>query len=274
MKKRIFIVGLAIGLILSMAAPVLAAEEPACRLAEYTNVYGYTYSFTYENGGVLPSEVHDYNGKYAIVYDDAGHVLSRTFEFPEVASDTYAYDENGKLLESTRKDLSEETHSVYTFDEDGTMWEEYTSSVQTVNGEPRVEKKLYEYTLDDRGDAVMRMTHEEDYMTDMVIYSYTYDDQGNILTKAYSLDGTPVSESRYIYTPLLTVEIRKYVDKGRYAVNFDLTAALDRGLLGSSSATSQTEPVLTFDDNGDLTQIDITYEGEPKSITFAYEPVA
>ena len=202
MKKRIFCMALALVMALTLAAPVFAEEAdpaPEYRLTSITQS-GETYTFTYGQGGWLPTEVTSSVSGTVVTaaYDDAGRVVSLENQIEKV---TYEYDDSGNLLmQSSHKDsvydfdgnlTTEDSSSVYTYDENGNCIR--TEASFGFGGE--LSTTISESTYDDAGDLVREETTYGDGTTHTK--EYTRDDAGNLLrVETISSDGS-VSTTEY-----------------------------------------------------------------------------
>lgn len=302
MKKRIFSLVLALSLLLAPAVPVLAAvepepsPEPEYRLVGVTATYGgsTSYTFVYGQGGYLPTEVSDGFSGTTASYDEGGRITS--YQDAVGTSYTRVYDGDGNLSEETgtnttfdeaNNEITGETHTTYAYDANGNR---LTAAEESVWDNGSTTSGSTEYAYDEKGNCV-REEHtyigidgsEHSYT---YTYKYTFDDQGRIAAKTTAYNNNdPGSAHEYIYD-----EEGKLVgttwDSGK-----DYYMPLLRGTwLGGdfSSFTlylvdatesvifywacrADSEPMLTYDDNGYLVRVDGT---EGSSIELTYEPVA
>ena len=193
MKKRIISLALAMVLTLALAAPAFAEEEsapaPEYRLA---SVDGET--FTYDQGGWLPTAVYNGSGDAVVTasYDAAGRVVSLE-RYGGVY--TYEYDENGNLLSSSSHyttysmedgaEIACDANDVYTYDANGNC---IHYELTYVSGDETTEYTS-EYAYDDAG----RMLSGKDYTNGELDSEEqcTYDDAGNLLlSETTSTDGS------------------------------------------------------------------------------------
>ncbi len=232
MKHRIFSVFLPLSLLLAMAAPVLAADEPEpapapeYRLAS-VDKNGLTYTFSYDNGGYLPSGIISGDGGYEAVfeYDEAGRMIHKTVsDNGDTTDDTYTYDVDGNLLKDEFADsysdgTTEEGWDAYTYDESGNCLREETN--YSYNGGTYI--RVIENTYDEAGRIIsanytengsfyceVQYTYEEaDHpsRTEEITYSdgsvdtcvSTCDDAGNKLSETHSKSGEVYYEANFTY---------------------------------------------------------------------------
>lgn len=107
MKKRALTLALALCLALSLTVPALAAES-GCRVVRISDGRAmYLYSFTYANGGDLPTAVDctipDFSQTMA--FNDAGQITALTIG--SISTYTYSYDGDGNMTESLEEDVNE-----------------------------------------------------------------------------------------------------------------------------------------------------------------------
>ncbi len=208
MKKRMFSLTLALSLLLALAAPVLAAEEPEpTPEPEYrlTKVVGQTeYTFTYSQGGYLPTEVLSYGATCATAsYDEAGRVIA--FQDSH-SSRAYDYDEDGNCVRSeSANDFGDGPYTYvaeYTYDEAGNRVRKETTDTESSGA---VSTSVTEYAYDDAGDCA-REEHtytDSDGTESTKVTEYAYDEDGNCVreettsTESDGSESTGVTEYTY-----------------------------------------------------------------------------
>lgn len=231
MKHRIFSAFLPLSLLFAMAAPVLAADEPEpapapeYRLAS-VDKNGLTYTFSYDNGGYLPTGIISSDGGYEAVfeYDEAGRMIHKTVsDNGDTTDDTYTYDADGNLLKDEYTDsysdgTTAEGWDAYTYDESGNCLREETN--YSYNGGTSI--YVIENTYDEAGRIIsMNSTQNGNFSTGCQ-YAYeeadhsssaeitysdgtvdtrvsTYDDAGNKLSETHSESGEVYYEANFTY---------------------------------------------------------------------------
>ena len=298
MKNRVFCIVLTLGILLSLAAPAVAAaeqeptSEPEYRLTSVScqRIHATepdTYSFTYDNGGYLPTKIKEASAfnetETVISYDENGRVMSyqRSGQHPH----TYLYDKSGKLLEETEmetmvfynpeldRDIANDFIYTYTYDEEETC----TGYKKTIIDEDGGEESLnyeYEYTYDGAGRIAARSELCAGKLLNTT--TYTYDDGGRLLEETREEptgDGNLISYYQYYWMPLLEgIWERASNDWGGFSLFLRDAAGRPICRLCYSDLYEEFgEPTLTYDDNGYLVKMD---DGNGCTIALTYEPVA
>ena len=314
MKKRIFSMLLALCLALSLGTAALAAEEPEptpepeYRLVKVVS-QGTEYTFTYGQGGYLPTEILRNGAPYVTAaYDEnlnfTEYSYAYEFEGQEVADvETYAstYDEAGNCVR-VEKDVTygDGLHSnvitEYTYDEAGNCVREEGT---TDYGDGDVSTSVTEHTYDDAGNCVREeYTHTvSDGATSTKVTELTYDEDGRILSETITEDSGESSGTTYTYgengrttktydngdmtttyeDPLLVVSW--YIETitapdGSAITHKDCILSLEDNMgmwIFQAGCACDGEPTLTYDGNGYLVRLTGT-GGETVELT--YEPVA
>lgn len=302
MKKRFFSLVLILVLLLALAAPCLAEEEtPAFRLAKLTITSDgivREITFSYDDGGWLPTQFQRGDDTITVEYDDAGRRVVYT---EPTYTYQYVYNEAGQLAETTWQfDSSWQGntagHIVYTYDEAGNMirQEEDTGDLQTVidcvydehgnaitqttsapGGEPDVSTYSYEYN--DQG-LMISQTYDitQPWGRFTGTYTYEYDEQGRLTRESYD-DG----ETRFYYMPLLSCEWSRMIwtdfdesgetgSQENISLNLYLKDAVGQQVTNWDCSMTG-EPTLEYDDNGYLVR---AFDADGNNIEITYEPVA
>ncbi len=235
MNKRIFSFSLALCMLLALAAPAFAQQEPEptpepeyrlVKAVSTTPDYTEETTFSYDNGGYLPTGVTVGGDAETLTYDEAGRLVSvssswftRTYTYdasgnmledhetdyddPNTVSfdtvNTRTYDDNGNVLTVDRKyafydDLST-YHAEYTYDDDGNL---ITLLSTNDNG-----TSVTEYTYNENGDtASSTLTNTDAAGAETVsttTYEYVYDDKGNMTSRTTTSDDGTTEETTYSY---------------------------------------------------------------------------
>ena len=106
------------------------------------------------------------------VLNDQGQVISRKVKGDSNRTDTFEYDEQGRLIKNTRASYYGEEIWTYTYDENGLLVEEFQGDRTFKNT----------YTVDDQNRILTKTMVNTDGGYTMV-YSYTYNEDGTVATE-------------------------------------------------------------------------------------------
>ena len=198
MKKRIFSIALALTMLLSLGGQALAEEAPKSasepspeyRLASVVYVsdgYPTTYTFTYGQGGYLPTEVtcpNDMSCPITAVYDEAGRLTALQDGYQTISN---VYDEAGDLVRTEQTtDYGDGPTTViaeYVYDEAGNR----IRTEQTTDSGDSSATVVTEYTYDEDGSCVYtEQTADYGDSSNTVVTEYTYDENGNCVREEYT----------------------------------------------------------------------------------------
>ncbi len=215
MKRTISIL-MAAALLLSLCAPVLAAEgAPAYRLTQVTSCSSdgssNVYTLVYNGDGLYPDELRSgpvddspISTRY-YTYDEQGRLTVERAEMKESTSEvTYAYDEAGNLAETVRTTTSTQSSPegttenttvstvTYAYDENGVS----TGNTSVINrktndGTDSTETIVLEYSFDESG----RRTAEKQTWSDDAGFSDVSE-----MTYEYAEDGSATTSAGDVYT--------------------------------------------------------------------------
>lgn len=252
------------------------------RLIHYLNPNYIERSYSYGDNGELLDESDitsgqqgSYGSRTVYSYGGNGELLHKEFTNLFLGNETlfvydYTYDENGVLLrlESSSKDAESSSASVteYTYDGGGDLIKEDTTTTNE-NGET---VSSVEYTYDDEGNTLSETKHNADGGVSYT-YTYEYDDEGRVTTEAYTSDSSS-NVKRYIYTPLLTIQVTERTDFNIIQFYLYDSEGHDTFPTFFQGIISYSAPEFTFDENGYLTRMDYTNESSA-SFDFIYEAV-
>lgn len=294
--KRMTSILMAAALLLSLCAPVLAAEEaPAYRLTQVTyyssDGRSDVYTLVYNGDGVYPDELQGPTSTWHYTYDEQGRLTADTMETEYTTTErTYAYDEAGNMVETTRNttsDYSTSEKTTYTYDENGVSTGYTTESLRkTSDGTEMTETYAGVYSFDASGRKVSdketwtsngettegEITYEyaeDGTMTTSDGETYTYDEQGRELTYDYDW-GWATGSYVYTYAPLLKCTgVEGSVDDQK-SIYFQVELVFNENATTVGTLVNVKEPALTFDDNGYLVKADA---GDGNYMEFTYEQV-
>ena len=167
MSKKIVSMLLALAIVLTLGAPVLAAEDSPVRLTR-VEIY---------SDGLLYQLVE-------LSYFEDGHLQ-------EQSAETYYYDGSGPAAQSSRV--------VTTYNTDGRA--EKDESAYMLNGEVTASESVA-YTYDEDGQLIESVDEfaQEGYSSSSVnTYDYEYDDQGRLAVTTQYSDGEAIQAKEYTY---------------------------------------------------------------------------
>lgn len=141
-----------------------------------------------ETGGYLEYTYSDH------VLNEKGQVVSRRVKGDSNRTDTFEYDEEGRIVKNVRTSAYGDEIYTYTYDEKGLLVEEFQGD-RTFNNT---------YTLDENGRILTKTSVNADGGYTMV-YTYTYNDDGTVATETQQSE-----RSTYVIT-------FTYDEKGRVA---------------------------------------------------------
>lgn len=276
MKKHIFSMLTSLGILLSLAVPALAADdpeptpEPGFRPVKVEVHGGFTYGSSgeliYDGNNMLPSEIALADGGRELnTYDDDGRMLSQErYNSDGSLSQSLicSYGDDGNILGVTGTWTED-----YEYDAEGRLLRETMNQ----NGVEAVTEYVYgsgelptgriidgvsaEYAYNDQ-DQVIAITSENS------TEEYTYDDQGRMITQ--TLNGVTHT---YTYAPGLMAVTLTSEGTPFY---FNITIADSEGrYIHEFVVMSSTSPEFVYDDNGCLVKLD----GGDDYIEIAWEPV-
>lgn len=259
---------------------------PEFRLASMSFEDGTVYTFSYENGGYLPTVVTLDGGNIRVSneYDDAGrlvHYLDSIYDY----EDTYSYGPGGEMLEENNKELNEssgmerDTHTVRTYDDSGNLQhEEYTTEVLENGAVSSSVSRVDDLGYEEGMLASRNTTNISSFGESTTAYTYFYDDSGKLVREERSRgtdEGGEISVTEYTYdnSGLLLTEVTRTGEEIRSTRTYEYD---DRGRLVSdiynypSGAEAHTyeydeEDRLTcdvMDFNGSLTETRHFYSAE------------
>lgn len=290
MKKRIFCIALALVMTLALAAPAFAEDAeptpaPEYRLASITDEEGSTFTFTYGQGGWLPTAEYLQDVEYVVAsYDAAGRVISFEYVADGYFFDrgqAYEYDENGNLLMS--KFYGEEylgntistweVSRVYTYDENGNRSSLVLTSIS--GGETFI--GTYEYTCDDAGNIIFTKRYQNGEPEAEV--QSTYDDAGNLLHQEVTFTDGSVNVTEYTYDDagdLLRQETTSSdgtVSTKEYTHDYDDAGNLLRSEVFTDGVTDYAYEY-TYDEAGNMLSETYYDDGEKyREMTYIYTPL-
>lgn len=139
-------------------APVVTTE-PTVAAIEVEDVVS-------EMGGYLQYTYSDH------VLNEKGQVISRKVSGDSRRTDTFEYDDQGRVVKCTRTSSYGDDIWTYTYDENGLLVEEFQGDRTFLNT----------YTMDEQGRVVTKKSVNKDSNYTM-IYTYTYNDDGTVATE-------------------------------------------------------------------------------------------
>lgn len=242
MSRRFFSITLALCVILTLAAPAFAADEPEptpapeYRLASITAASESYFTgqilFTYDNGGWLPTRIEPDDGLFVkeITYDEAGRVSS-------VITDS-------------------EEEKICTYDEAGNLLEEHTT---TYDGDTVIGEEAYTYTYNENGDELSYSYNDlTPGLDDQYSYTirYAYDESGALVGEDWDFPG--------MYTSHITYTNNEHGDE----ITTQTVQTSEDGT--EINVTSQYE--YTYDEAGNMTSETSIRDGETiGTTTYAYD---
>ena len=287
MKKRFFGLALALVMTLALAAPAFAEEEEPAPAPEYRLVSitqgGETYTFTYGQGGWLPTEVTGSVSGTVVTaaYDDVGRVASLVNNLGD--SYSYEYDENDNLLmRSSHSDstygfdgnlTTQDSSSVYTYDENGKCIRTETSF--GFGGE--LSTTISESTYDDAGVLVGEETTYGD--GSVSTKEYTRDDAGNLLREETTYGDGSVSTTEYTRDAAGALLHSEDVYRDGSTSTADYTYDDAGDLLREEASYIEGDYTgydiyeYTYDDEGRRVQVDYTSDYGSRSTKYIYTPL-
>ena len=260
MKKRIISLALALVLTLALAAPAFAEEEeqtpaPEYRLVSVTGENMGPYTFTYDQGGWLPTTVYNGNGEAVITasYDAAGRVISLEKYGADTDTYTYEYDENGNQLSSSSH------YMTYNFNYGVIACDENDVSTYDANG-----NRIHYESTEVLGDR-----------TTVTEGEYVYDDAGHMLSDKIYTNGELVSEGQYTYDEVgnMLSLTRNYSDGTSYkrTCTYDETGNMLSETTYNDGEVSS-EATCTYDEAGNMLSETTYSDGEVSSeTTYTYD---
>lgn len=309
MKKRALTLALALCLALSLTVPALAAES-GCRVVRISDGRAmYLYSFTYANGGDLPTAVDctipDFSQTMA--FNDAGQITALTIG--SISTYTYSYDGDGNMTESLEEDVNEvqavTVHTVNTWEGGLLVRTQNEHTAAAVNGSGAAEFSdtvIDEYSYDggvctgrartsifDGQQSQVDITCENDaegrplrliYSVpgwDPTVETFSYDEQGRVVSHTNTAGYT----YNYTYAGPVQVEAMRIplpaddpdaAELGGAIWNVSIQMADRSGTVYFSDSVQTTgEPELVYDANGLLTALNCDYSGDSFTLTIEYE---
>ena len=243
-------------MVLSMSVTAFAAgepeptPEPEYRLVSVSERYAgenwadFDYTFSYDNGGYLPSSYQRTQANYGS--------YTRAY--------TLSYDEAGRLVSERGQDVGFDGYQEYRY---------------TYDGDGRLVKKELEYSNGSNGPTldVTEYTYEGDGVFPSIERTIT-DQNGNVTTEAGEPEFLESEMRDLIYGKLYSLP---FIGAG-YNSNFGsfdiwLDDSVGRTIISSGigNGVLAAEPQLTYDDNGYLIRAD---DGAGNYVELTYEPVA
>ncbi len=236
MNRRFFGAVLALCVLLTMAAPAFAADEPEYRLASVTCASAVYVGdlprqslLSYDNGGWLPTRIEPDDGLNTIevTYDEAGRALSVKTDTRE---QTFTYDEAGNLLEDhdTMYDggsIFNESVRTYTYNDNGDELsnsysdvtpgaDPYSYTIQNIYDEngalvgedwdfPGMYTAHIDHAYNEQGDEIaydaVQTSADGTESSASYQYEYTYDEAGNMTSKTTTRNGEADGTVTYAY---------------------------------------------------------------------------
>ena len=309
MKKRVLTLALALCLVLSLAAPVLAAES-GYRVARISDGRAmYLYSFTYANGGTLPTAVDCTVSDFSqtMAFNDAGQVTALTIG--SISTYTYSYDGDGNMTEALKEDVNEvqavTDRTVNTWEGGLLMRTQNEHTAAAVNGSDAPEFSSTvtdEYSYDGGVCTSRTRTSVFDGQQSQVDVTCENDANGHPLRLTYSAPGWAPTEETFSYDE--QGRVVSHTDTAGYTYSYtyagpvqveamqiplsadDPAAAALGGALWNvsiqmadrsgtvyftDSVQTTGEPELVYDANGLLTALNCDYSGASFTLTIEYE---
>ena len=309
MKKRVLTLALVLCLTLSLAAPAMAAEESGYRVVRISDGRAmYLYSFTYANGGTLPTAVDCSYSVYSqtMAFNDAGQVTEAK---GGIDTYTYAYDGDGNMTESLEENAYDSqtvtTRTVNTW-EDGLLMSTQTEQSAVAvegSGAPEFSSTVTDKYSYDGGVCTGRTrTTAYDGQERIVTIEYENDENGNPVHLTYSSETQASAEETfsydeqgrvashtatngltyaYTYADPVQVEVMRMelpeddtyaAEVGGVMWNVSLQMADASGTVYFTDTVQTTgEPELVYDENGLLTALNCVYSGDSFSVAVEYE---
>ncbi|MBQ1186092.1 MAG: hypothetical protein IIX54_00180 [Clostridia bacterium] len=179
--KKIFALILALALIFCFAACGKAdsTEEPKNDNTSATTVE--VEDLLSEKGGFLEYTYSNH------VINDKGQIESRQVSGDSRRTDTFEYDDQGRVVKVTRSSAYGDEIWTYTYDENGLLIEEFQGD-RTFNNT---------YTLDDQNRVKTKTSVNADSGYTMV-YTYTYNEDGTVATETQASE-TSTYELTFTY---------------------------------------------------------------------------
>lgn len=312
MKKRILTLALALCLVLSLAAPVLAAEESGYRVVRISDGRAaYLYSFTYANGGTLPTAVDCTVSDFSqtMAFNEAGQVTD--VKVGSINTYTYTYDGDGNMTESLEEDAYQsQTVTIRTVNtwEGGlltrTQTDQDVAAVEGMDAPEFSSTVTDEYSYDGGVCTGRTRTVASDGQQSQVDIACENDANGHPVRLTYSAPGqTPAEETfsydeqgrvashtntsgyiyDYTYAGPVQVEVMqmKLPEDDPYAAevggvlwNVSIQMADKSGTVYFTDTVQATgAPELVYDDNGLLTALNCDHNGDSFTLTIEYETV-
>ena len=131
-----------------------------------------------EVAGIEVEDVLSENGAYRQytfsdhILNDKGQVISRKVSGDSRRTDTFEYDDEGRVVKNIRSSSYGDEIWTYTYDENGLLVEEFQGD--------RTFKNTYELDDQDRIITKTMVNADSDYT---LVYSYTYNDDGTVETE-------------------------------------------------------------------------------------------